>query len=368
MEYKHFNFSDCLSNNINIIRILTIQIIVISHGLENIHAIGIANPIGVACFNLLMLISGLLISYSTLTKKKEESYDFRKFYIRRFSRIYPVFITVLIIIVFLDGLNKYNFFHHFDTFVATILLLNNSALGISYYGANRHLWILPLLWWLTLLFGWLLIGFRNTKKKYIYFIVLGFFSIIVIINLYTCFRTFSLARLYYLIVWFIGASFPLLISYVNNYIERKSIKDGGNEKVNNNLEKKFKYGFLCLSIIFFILSSFYLNNPYGLIFNLLFANFIIFLLAFSQFIHFTYPKKVKKVINSLASYSFTFFLFHLTLFNLFLSSSQGYSDFIFFYIIANVLSFSIALLTEMRAPQINKYLLKKFNLDTKVKK
>ena len=363
MKKNIFQISDNLSTNLNIFRIYAIQVIAISHGLENLGIIEFGNPVGVPCLNILMLLSGLLISYSIFIKMNDKNYDFKKFFIRRFSRIYPVLITVYILIIFIDGLSSYNFFHHIGNFIFSLLLLNNSALGYSFYGSNRHLWILPLFWWLYLFFGWFFLGLRTIKNKYLYLLILGFLSFIIGL---ICLGDFTKWKLIFMSVWFIGSCFPLIISQLNKYIKKKSISDGkiGN-KNTKSIRNRIKYVFLVNSVIFFILSLirgyyFRYRGPYDFLYNVLLACSILFFFVFSQYFELKYPKKVRKIINFIASYSFTMFLFHMSLFNLFLSPSNEIATFVFFDIIANIFSIGIACVTEMQYNKINRFLLKKF--------
>jgi peptidoglycan/LPS O-acetylase OafA/YrhL len=107
MNNYSFTLSETNSININIIRIFSIQIIALSHGLENIGVIGLSNIVGVSGFDLLMLISGLLIAYSILRNMNNPYYDFKKYLVSRFSRIYISILTIYPIIVIIVRIEIY---------------------------------------------------------------------------------------------------------------------------------------------------------------------------------------------------------------------------------------------------------------------
>ncbi|TXT65970.1 MAG: membrane protein of unknown function [Promethearchaeota archaeon] len=368
MKDASFSFSNANSTNINIIRFLSIQIIAISHGLENIGKIGLSNIYGVSAFDLLILISGMLIAYSVYSNMyKDENYDFKKFLVSRFSRFYLLLLIIYTIIIFVDGINGYSFLGHINTFIMNILLLNNSVLEYPWYGGNRHFWALPFFWWQYLFFGWLLLGTRTTKKKYVYYLLLAFLTLMMALILLG-YRTYN--KVVYLIIWYLGANFTFSMAKLNTYLRRKTTED--NNSINNEkkhfLEKKCQFISICLFIFFITFSVLRITlfikvqNPYDLIYNFLLACSILSLLSFAQYSRIKYPISIQKLFNFLSSYSFTLFLIHVSLLNLFLQVSNDIVYFIMIYIIINLISIAIAYFTEMRYPQIRTFLFKKFNL------
>jgi peptidoglycan/LPS O-acetylase OafA/YrhL len=371
MKDNNFSISDAASTHINIIRLYAIHIIAFSHGLENIAAIPFDNPYGVPGLNFLMLISGLLIAYSIITSMKDKSYDFKKYFLRRFSRIYPVFLAVFFIIILYDQICSYKFLEHIDTFLINILLLNDTILGYPYYGYNRHLWILPLFWWLYFILGWSILGLRTTKKKSLYIIGLAFFSFIIVL---ICLGSQSTKKINYLIIWLLGAGFMYLLNRLNAYFNKKVFENDEKAKEKTNkLKKRIKYFSLIISIVLFILAlirgfSFNFENSYELIYNLFLAGSILFFLLFSQYVSLTYPKKIKKFMNFFASYTFTLFLIHVAVYNLLLKPNDSLIYYIFIYLLVNIISIGIAYFTEFRYHNIYHYLLKIFNLDKEPEK
>lgn len=365
--YKYsLKLSDCASTHINILRVFSIQTIAFCHGLENIAAIPFDNPVGVSGFTFLMLISGLLIANSVLKNRNDENYDFKRYFLRRFARIYPVLSIGFIIIILFEWLNGYSFLKNIDTFFMNILLLNNSALGYDWYGMNRHLWFLPLFWYMYLTFGWLLLGKRTVKNKVFFAVMLTFFLFIIFLIL---FGTQTTKKINYLVIWVVSACFIIVMDTINKYIKNKSMEDGeSNKKKEHQLQRKIKYLSLSLSILFFALAlsrGFYFNyeNPYELVYNLFLTISVLFFLLFSQHVHFQYNKKVKKAIEFLANYSFSLFLIHFTFFNLLLEPYDSIFYYFYIYFIVNCISLGIAYFTEFRFINMYRSLLKVFHLE-----
>ncbi len=371
MQDTTFSLSKANSTNVNIIRGLSIQIIAISHGLEKIGLIGPGNIIGVTSFDFLILMSGMLIAYSIFKNMNNKNYDFKEYLVSRFSRIYISVLTVYTILIFIEWINNYNFLNHISTFFMNILLLNGSIIYFWPYGHSHHLWAIPFFWWQYLFFGWLLLGTRTTKKKYLYYIILAFLSFMMYLIL---FGWRDEAKIVYLVIWYLGANLTFLMARLYKKIKDKSTINGVlNEEKRIQLEKKVKYISLIMSILFFSLAIIrsitfksFLDH-YELYYNVLMACSISFLLLFTQYSKFNYPQKFRKVINFLASYSFTLFLIHISLYYLFFNISTDLGFFIMVYIIINIISIIIAYFTEMRYHKFRSYLMKKFKLDSKPK-
>lgn len=357
--------SDAASTHVNILRIYSIHIIAFSHGLENLALINFDNPWGVPGLNILMLISGLLISYSIISNLKDKNYDFTKYYLRRFARIYPAYLMAFALMVFIAQLRSYNVLDHIIQLIVNLLLLNDTTLGYSYYGLNRQLWILPLFWWLYFILGWSILGLRTTKKKYLYIMGLVFFSFIILL-IYLGFQ--PVKKINYTIIWSLGAIFMYMLNKLNFHIQKKC--ENNNKNIKNKgerLKRDVKYLSLLLSIVFLILTlirgfRFNFRDSYEIVYNLYLACSILSFLMFSQYVRVRYPKKIKSILNFFASYSFSLFLIHIALYTLFLRPGDSIYNFILIYIITNLTAIGIAYLTEFRYTEIYRFLLKVFKL------
>ncbi|GAH05894.1 unnamed protein product, partial [marine sediment metagenome] len=140
---------------------------------------------------LFFLISGFLITYTTLRKANNEWYTFKEYYIERFSRIYIVYVPVLILIVFLDFYlfiylaepNVHNSYNAL-TFIYNLLMLQDAHSiigGYTSFGTARILWTLAMFWWIYMLFGWLILGSRTVNKYFLYILILILFLFITIL-------------------------------------------------------------------------------------------------------------------------------------------------------------------------------------------
>lgn len=368
---KSLNYDVKLSENSSIhldfIRALSAQLIVISHGLEGYLNIQKLHSAGASGLTFLFLISGMLIGHSIFTKIKNKEYGFKNFFISRFSRIYSLFLLILLFIALIDGyhfLIVYNdipFTYNIPTFVLNLLMLNGSLLGYPFFGSSGQLWTLPIFWWNYMLLGWILLGKRTTKNKILYYTVIILFSFILI------FETFgyqSQKKITANVVWYFGVGFAYLMNKINNRIRRKS-----SEKNHDNRKspRKVKLVFSCLflSIILFILALFILSthhNAFALDYSLLLASSFCFFLILSQYTYYRYPKPIKKVIRFMASYSFTLYLIHVSIFHLykiFLNEMDGALLFLIVYIIVNIISILIASFSEMQTSKIKEFLLTK---------
>jgi peptidoglycan/LPS O-acetylase OafA/YrhL len=370
----NFKFSEAASLHLNIIRIIAAHLVVIGHGIMAKISQLKGGILGAPGLGVFFALSGVLISYSTQRRMSEEKYEFKRFLIKRFSRIYPALLLSLIIMAIVDWffynspgtydiLNSYNI----PTFLWNLLILQESMIGPTCFGTSRQLWPFPLFWWTYLFFGWLLLGFRNTKNKLIYSIILAFFTFILI---FICLGPWTSNKVEYLSLWFLGALFSFGLNKLDFYIKKKESEEKDKKKVVISLLKtKIKYSALVLSIILYILSAIRIlthHDPYGLLMLLLLNFSLFFFIIFSQYIQINIPENIKKRVNFVSSYTYSLFL---------IQYSAGYIlsflkikfnpifSILLLYLLSNLLAIGIAFFTEMRASKIENYLLKKFNLD-----
>ncbi len=360
-NYK-FEFSETASINLYIIRILSAQLIGFAHGIQGLGFFRTGEFIGTPGLIFLFLMSGLLISHNVFKKMKRETYDFKEFIINRFSRVYPSLLLVLIIIIFLDAV-WLNFFggkdisnsYNIVSFIITLLFLNDSALGIYTFGTAHQLWALPPIWFLYMVFGWLLLGTRTTKKKYLYFIILALFGFLLVVVIFGL-RIWH--KIICVVIWCFGVAFILLMNKLDAAIVKSSNKD--------TIKKRIRYISVVLAILFFILAMIRLithQDPFGIVYFLFFTGTILCIFVFSQYTELKYPEKVKKSIIFMANYSFTFYLLHFSFLNLILPIFMNYLNdivaLIFSYVLVNIASLGVAYITEFKYYKIRGYLSKK---------
>jgi len=385
MQYD-FKFSEAASININIVRIIAAHLVVIGHGIMALFSPIGGGLLGAPGLGVFFAMSGILISYSTFRNMNKDDYDFKKFFVRRFSRIHPPLLLALIIMAIIDGfwfiylgnpdpLNSYNI----PTFLWNLLILQDSLWGPTCFGMSRQLWPFPLFWWTYLFFGWLILGMRTTKKKYLYGIILGFFSFILI---FICLGPWTSNKIEYLSLWFYGVGFSFLINKLDNYIQKKNIQ---NKKIGEDksiqLKKNVKNASFVIAIILFILAYIRLfthQDPYGIICLLLLNSSFFFFIIVSQYSKKTYSVKVKKIVNFMADYTYSLFLIQYSayyLLSLFIdvvafaenSIPNKIIILVLMYLLSNLLAIVIAYFTELKHKKIYYFLLRKLHINSKSK-
>jgi peptidoglycan/LPS O-acetylase OafA/YrhL len=242
-EYQ-FRFSETASTNLYIIRILSSQMIAIGHIIEGLGFFELGNYIAGPILGFFFLMSGVLIAHNVFRRKKDESYNFSQFFKRRYFRIYPNFFLVLLIILLLDSiwlflLGGEDLYKSFNivSFLISLVFLNDSLLGITSFGSARQLWALPPIWWLYMFFGWLVLGKRQSKKKYLYYIILGAFMFLLIF-IWLGFNTWI--KIQFSLMWFLGAAFVLImnkfdIHIKNNLVEEMPLQENNSEKLRKKI-------------------------------------------------------------------------------------------------------------------------------------
>ena len=377
MHHNKFEFSDTSSTSLYLIRAIAAQLVAVGHGIGIILRLKIALILAGLGLALFFLISGLLISYSVFNKMIDKNYTFKYFLINRVSRIYPTLIACLLFLLIFDGFWFRNpKFYNVASFVFNLFLLNDSFLRVPAFGSARQAWALPLFWWIYLFFGWIILGSRSTKKRYLHLLGIGFFTIMLIL-IYSGYMWDIQSNLKFLFLWVDGVLLLQVLKEIYKYIiENWTPHKIEHDKTENKLsesQKQYNYRrksilkiFITLTLALILLLAIYILAIYQYSYNFYFLILLIFLLFFflvyTQITSFRYSTKAKKVIKFMASYSFTLYLLHYTIFSffsLFLHSINNFLLFLIAYLITNIISIGVALPAEMRHDKINKYLLAK---------
>jgi len=364
-----FTLSDINRDNINLIRIIATQIVLIGHNLVFFPVFPFLQPpyipqmqqIGVIIF---FLISGFLIPFSLFSKKDHnENYNFKNYYFDRFSRIYSGLIPAIIFIIFLNSLTMYlyNSSYGYLSNFPIIQLIGNLLLiqGNNDFQINpfsRPWWTLSIQWWIYLSFGWLVLGSKTNKKlsnKIFYIIFLVLLSIYPIYNLVfesdggitlvwvmgaICYlilsrkkikpsSSFTLSTLFFILsiihlnihqrifeysrisLHFFGLLSISLFFFLHGLY---SISSHFKEKIDNLKRYRInKKGLFFLSTAFFFLALMVIyitKYPYNsLFFGLLAISFLLFIYSFNS-TEKKYNNKFKRIIKGLLFYSLTLYL------------------------------------------------------------
>jgi len=407
MQYNSKNKINTLSHNylsgdssliIDIIRVIACEMVVISHTFDisivyfhiianiSVPFITVINDffghVGVILF---FIVSGIVISNSLLKNIDiNETYDFKNYFIDRFSRIYTGLVPCLIFIfifatILLNTSKEYCIamrFPNIDFFswIGSLFMLQ----GIRFPNIQAHsyssmlqshintppfavvLWTLNIEWWMYLAFGLIAISIKKKKKLNL----LNF--ILLLLFLY-----YPLEELIFnlhenlVIVWLMGMGITLLYQYI------------GKIKWYQQLN------YVITAIAFLIIGrigiltqisfspTYILHNArfYDLVLEVLLVIFILLLLIkYKDQNHFA-DTKIRKVFNFMGRYSFTLYLTHFIIENLvfvtYLNQSWNYPlvfVFGFSVILSNFIAIIIAYPTEMKYKKVAYFLKKKLNI------
>jgi peptidoglycan/LPS O-acetylase OafA/YrhL len=372
MEFD-FRFSETASINLDIIRVIAIQNVAVAHGMAMMRLIPPITPgvFGSISFPLIFLLSGIFTSYSLLIKEKQKNYDFTKYFFNRVSRIYPSYLLSVVFLIIIDlffvfsgeSLATYDIL----TLILNIFFLNDSVFNIPNFGSSYNLWTLPNFWWSYLFLGWFILGKKDLRRKYKYFGILATFAFMIIaVYLGPWYKAKIIGDTGLFFIWICGIFITIILNRYNRIIKKKRELDNnwfGQEKINKI--------FLYLSLILFTFGSigalFILDlTPYDIEYLVILVASVFFFLIYSQYAEVKYKERFKKIIRFMASYTFTLYIVHFSLFNfltIFLEDINSVLLFFIGYFSSNILSILIAELTERRSYKLNKYLLKKFNIE-----
>lgn len=330
---------------LDLIRAILIQLVLFGHLNGYFHLVNWLSPpvfpfiqnIAVSGF---FLLSGFLISYSLSQKTGKKAYSFKEYFLDRLVRIYIVFIPALLFTVIIDLINLYfnqgiyRFINAFNlkTFLANLLMLQYFP-SIP-FGSNRPFWVLGLLWWLYLIFGWWWFKHHQWRQRPIFFIsVLLAFSIIPLVSLFHG-RGQGLA-----LIWLLGtAVFYLLKSHFLSRIKP--------------LASLFLSGF---SFGVSLICLFFTKSEFGLQFGTLLALSFLFLLNSLQSYQQSIALTLKKVFRIFSGYSFTLYLTHYPIIVFILSLNlhlNSYQYFFLLFLISNLFAYFIAQITEMKTQSL----------------
>ena len=173
------------STYLDILRGLAAQLVVVGHIYSMYwnptHTLGLGD-LGVIIF---FILSGFLITYTTLIKRERRGYTGYQYFSDRFFRIFVPYIPAVLLIVVLDAFvnnsndgSVYAEFYTVKDFVATISMHQQHPVGLAFdkvfhidqlklttFGSGRPLWTVANEWWLYIVFG-LLLFFPKNKKKW----------------------------------------------------------------------------------------------------------------------------------------------------------------------------------------------------------
>jgi peptidoglycan/LPS O-acetylase OafA/YrhL len=346
-------FSPSASVYLDIIRIMSSQLVVIGHGFR---FAGIFSFMGPPSFPYLQKIavviffflSGFLVSSSVFKRLKNTNYSFIEYCCERFARIYSAFFPSLIFVAILDTFCKFvmpdKYFHEnsftFKSFLGNLLMLQDTAFPfqVTTFASAKPLWSLAIEWWIYLLFGCLvLVSHKNMKDIALKVFGIFLFGIVPYYSLTG--RGNGLAY-----VWVWGALFAMLYLKYHSYLKLKQslIFIAGSvvtvtaawRVLRTGQPYEFKFGYL-ISSAFFIWFI-YFNN-----------------------IQNSFKETSLRIIKIFAGYSFTLYLTHYSIMDFlrfYLEGTNPYLVFFLSFLVSNIISYILARYTENKSKVLLNYL------------
>jgi len=345
----NYKLSEGSSVLFDLIRGISAQLVVVGHGFYIFHICDyLRYPYSPGMQNVAVLIffllSGYLISYSTIRKiRSNKLYSIKHYLADRFSRIYTAFIPALIVVVMIDLISisidseayRFSQSYNIKSFFGNLLMLQDypvpkliNEYSITNFGSARTFWSLAVEWWIYLFFGFLLLVVRKSKLKFSNLILLGFLAIVPCYNLVGG-RGDGLT-----VFWIFG----VVAYFLNAY------KVLANVKIGLRL------------ILFFSLIVAALYRVYSTMdeYEAVFAFLLALLLAVSVdlFKEIKFSKGFKSVIRFGSGYSYTLYLVHFSVLDLISShftsdSNSPYLLFLLGFIISNLISAILGYCSEL---------------------
>lgn len=257
---------------------------------------GLAN-ISVVFF---FVLSGILVSYSAVNLRKEGLFDWKKYFINRFTRIYPALLFVLIFCIVLTlGFPLLNNGSEHIKKISTDLYLARETFTIDLKGlvqtvlmipqgitqVDGPLWSLFIEWWLYMsaLFVFLAL---DSKRNLLFRSCCSLFSIVLLAPVL---YSFKIEGLFYILIWYMGFSYTTFFRF--------------NEKI-------YKYGII-LSLILFVLILF-LNGMSSLDINTAEKSVygLVQIIYSVWFIKLAFKFSGSSFFQSMAKYSYTLYIIH----------------------------------------------------------
>lgn len=300
-ERHMYRLSDTNSLIMDLIRIMASWFVCIGHAFYFFGVTRFDGGQDAFCFQnsgvvILFIISGFFITYSLFNKANE--YEFKDYFIDRFSRISVAYVPALIFVAVIDFINisinaeEYIYIDAYNirTFVGNILMLQDvpffsEAFQITSFGSDRPLWTMSVEWWFYIAYGFIMLivvkrikrGIGIRLKDIISLLVLAIVPIDNLIGGRGNGLTFT---------WIAGCIVFVL------FINTKSI--------NKVIYSIFLFLNICALVLFIIIGC----DPYTPIFTILIAGMIyLFMCIFRE----CQRKMLPKAIKFFAGYSYSLF-------------------------------------------------------------
>lgn len=342
------------------------------------HTTGLGD-LGVIIF---FILSGFLITYTSLIKK---GYNFKRYFLDRFFRIFVPYIPAVILILIVDtyifnytAARDYLEHYNLKDFFATLTMLQQHPVGLfmdkllgisefklATFGSGRPLWTVATEWWLYIMFSFVLFYKIDTKRFFLKLLLFLIVSIVPVFN-FVAGTGQGLS-----LVWFIMSGIAYWYYKSGQNLAdtmKKLLLSGKREKILlylllAGLAVLMGIRFLWIS---YIETDFIFSRPVFYDFNL-YVLLIIFLSLIFCILSVVNSQKRNKIILFFADYSYSLYLIHYTLLYFLLSSeiikgNNKITDFIVCYLITNLVAIIFWWMFERNHKHVKRYIINKFGL------
>lgn len=351
-----YRLSENTSVTLDLIRALSAQMVAVGHGISFLRiATWLHEPnfpwlqnIGVLIF---FLLSGFLITHSTFSKKARSDYNFKIFFIERFSRIYSGYLPAMILVVLLDvlfislfGKSNYPYDFGLKAFLGNLFMLEDYPLfqkqiAVTSLGTARPFWTLAVEWWIYMFFGCLVLKKSFSNRHLLYAVCLAISAVVPFFNSIVAGRGNGL-----FVVWMMG----LVVAFL----------------LNGRVTVCSPHRCAMISLVLLVAGfwhAYSVKTAYDLIFAASLMGSLFFAVRALDSIGPVFNPGIGKIIKIAADYSFSLYLIHYSVFFYLVPLMVQVSPWILFalgFVGSNLIALLLALFTEMRHKQLTKFLIK----------
>lgn len=345
---------------LDILRGVAAQLVLFGHIFSMVLFPGETTGLGDLGVIIFFILSGFLITYTSLLKKSRSHYSFTGYLSDRFFRIFVPYVPAVFLIVVLDSyvflfteaieyLNYFNLKNLLATLTMTqqhpIGLILDKLFGLSEFklttfGSARPLWTVASEWWLYLVFGLVLFLKRLSSKPVLLSVV---FSIALIPPF---FNSVAGTGQGLSLVWFVMSGLGYLYFTSGKLVEKKILiflKIGRRERIFFILLLGALLALILLRFIWvsYVEPGFIFERPIFYDFNFYLLVMLFFVLIFLV-LGSMKMKARNKLFTFVADYSYSLYLIHYTLLfflvSVELTTGNKLFDFAFSYLAVNFLA------------------------------
>ena len=360
-----FKLSEGNSTILDLIRGISAQLVVVGHGISMFGIFKFLHEPNIpwmqnAAVLVFFLLSGFLITYSTLNKLRSSSnYGFKQYFSDRFSRIYAAFIPSLLFVLLIDFISRqidpglYEYSEAFDVknFVGNLFMFQDFPLFsfssekiVTSFGSARPFWTLAIEWWIYMWFGFIVLILLKQKLKIKNLIFLMLLSIVPVFNLLGG-RGNSLTM-----YWIFGSMIYLILNL--NILA----------SINKNLKILTLFGLIGVGA----LRAFLEMDAYDPVFAFILA--IILGLTIDLYKDKKFNGNSIRLIKFNASYSYTLYLIHYSILDfIFVHFGEKGNPIILFvlgFIFSNIVSYMLGSVSEIKLTKfVKKWMYAQFKIE-----